>query len=315
MLRFCTSKTAQQNALQDGISAYKPSSAANVSSYSVALNTHNETDEYDCQSEEGEALVDEVPIPPKCFRSGSSSKRSRAAEVHNLSEKRRRSKINEKLKALQNLIPNSNKTDKASMLDEALEYLKQLQLQVQMLSMRNRLSLHPMFFPEGLQPSQLSQMRIDPIEENRSIPSNTTATLPIQQENPMPYSSSTLPNKQIVADQPSMSAASYLFNSETSFRLESHIPENIRSFQLRSFSEMCREDILQHQLLNANHSDTNPLGCSQGTLATASISFDMQKSAVKDNSSLENFIPGSDQSGLVLRNGESNIILTQRLIG
>ncbi|XP_062003485.1 uncharacterized protein LOC133721001 isoform X3 [Rosa rugosa] len=29
------------------------------------------------------------------------------------------------------LIPNSNKTDKASMLDEAVEYLKQLQLQVQ----------------------------------------------------------------------------------------------------------------------------------------------------------------------------------------
>ncbi|KAK7386434.1 hypothetical protein VNO78_26658 [Psophocarpus tetragonolobus] len=43
----------------------------------------------------------------------------------------RRSRINEKLKALQNLIPNSNKTDKASMLDEAIEYLKQLQLQVQ----------------------------------------------------------------------------------------------------------------------------------------------------------------------------------------
>ncbi|KAM1132810.1 hypothetical protein ACFX19_047866 [Malus domestica] len=61
----------------------------------------------------------------------SSSKRSRVAEVHNLSKKRMRSRINEKMKALQNLIPNSNKTDKASMLDEAIEYLKQLQLQVQ----------------------------------------------------------------------------------------------------------------------------------------------------------------------------------------
>lgn len=81
---------------------------------------------------------------------------------------RRRSRINEKMKALQSLIPNSSKvvnhvsffyllsllqltiavenltrydslwkilcfkqTDKASMLDEAIEYLKQLQLQVQ----------------------------------------------------------------------------------------------------------------------------------------------------------------------------------------
>jgi len=103
--------------------------------------------------------------------------------------------------------------------------------------MRNRFSLHPMLFPEGLQPPQLSQMRMDSSEENRSIPSNTAATLPMQQENPMPYSSN-LPNKQIVADQPSMSTPSYLFNSDTSFRLESHIPENIRSFQLRSFSEV-----------------------------------------------------------------------------
>ncbi|TKY57834.1 Transcription factor SPATULA [Spatholobus suberectus] len=88
------------------------------------------------------------PVPPP----RSSSKRSRAAEFHNLSEKRRRSRINEKMKALQNLIPNSNKTDKASMLDEAIEYLKQLQLQVQMLMMRNGLSLHPMSLPGGLRP-------------------------------------------------------------------------------------------------------------------------------------------------------------------
>ncbi|CAI9771260.1 unnamed protein product [Fraxinus pennsylvanica] len=68
---------------------------------------------------------------PKSTTPQNSSKRTRAAKVHNLSEKRRRSRINEKMKALQNLIPNSNKTDKASMLDEAIEYLKQLQLQVQ----------------------------------------------------------------------------------------------------------------------------------------------------------------------------------------
>ncbi|KAM3244917.1 hypothetical protein ACQJBY_056315 [Aegilops geniculata] len=36
-------------------------------------------------------------------------KRARAAEVHNLSEKRRRCKINEKMKALQSLVPNSSK--------------------------------------------------------------------------------------------------------------------------------------------------------------------------------------------------------------
>ncbi|RDY01996.1 Transcription factor SPATULA, partial [Mucuna pruriens] len=279
---------AQARTAKTGISPYN-SSAANVAP------TGNETDDNDCESEDAEALLQEIPVPTKSLRSGSSSKRSRAAEVHNMSEKRRRSRINEKLKALQNLIPNSNKTDKASMLDEAIEYLKQLQLQVQMLSMRNGLSLHPMFFPEGLQPLQLSQMKMDSGEENRSIPSNTATTLPMHQENPMHYSSN-LPNKHTVANQSSMPTPSYILNSDT-FGLESPIPENIRSFQHTRFSEICREEILQQQQhLNANHSDTNPLGCSQGTLVTASLSFDMQTSAVKDNSTLE-----SDQSGMILR--------------
>ncbi|XP_057445591.1 transcription factor SPATULA-like [Lotus japonicus] len=107
-----------------------PLPAANVSSSSLGI-SENEADEYDCESVECiEALGEEVrtkSVPS----SWSSSKRTRAAEVLNLSEKRRRSRINEKMKALQNLIPNSNKTDKAFMLDEAIDYLKQLQLQVQ----------------------------------------------------------------------------------------------------------------------------------------------------------------------------------------
>jgi hypothetical protein len=39
------------------------------------------------------------------------------------------------MKALQELVPNSNKTDKASMLDEIIDYVKFLQLQVKILSM------------------------------------------------------------------------------------------------------------------------------------------------------------------------------------
>ncbi|KAG4964946.1 hypothetical protein JHK85_039921 [Glycine max] len=115
---------------------------------------HNNNHTPDFTSSHVEKSVEaSKPVPPP----RSSSKRSRAAEFHNLSEKRRRSRINEKMKALQNLIPNSNKTDKASMLDEAIEYLKQLQLQVQMLMMRNGLSLHPMSLPGGLRPMIMPQ--------------------------------------------------------------------------------------------------------------------------------------------------------------
>ncbi|XP_022775750.1 transcription factor PIF7-like [Durio zibethinus] len=77
-----------------------------------------------------------------------STRRSRAAAIHNLSERRRRDRINQKMKTLQKLVPNASKTDKASMLDEVIEYLKQLQAQVQMMSMR---SMPQMMMPLGMQ--------------------------------------------------------------------------------------------------------------------------------------------------------------------
>ncbi|KAL6643815.1 hypothetical protein ACP70R_018581 [Stipagrostis hirtigluma subsp. patula] len=78
------------------------------------------------------------------------AKRRRAAEVHNLSERRRRDRINEKMKALQELIPHCNKTDKASMLDEAIEYLKSLQLQLQMMWMGGGMAAAPVMYPAGV---------------------------------------------------------------------------------------------------------------------------------------------------------------------
>ncbi|GJV30998.1 transcription factor PIF1-like protein isoform X2 [Tanacetum coccineum] len=61
-------------------------------------------------------------------RGSMSTKRSSAAEVHNISER----------------------SDKASMLDEAIEYLKSLQMQVQMMSMGY--GMIPMMFPPCIQP-------------------------------------------------------------------------------------------------------------------------------------------------------------------
>ncbi|KAL6591464.1 hypothetical protein ACP70R_049967 [Stipagrostis hirtigluma subsp. patula] len=117
-----------------------------------------------CESED--ALGSSESEPARTARPR--GKRSRAAEVHNLSEKRRRSRINEKMKALQNLVPNSSKTDKASMLDDAIEYLKQLQLQVQMLSMRNGLFLPPANLSGAHEPLPASQMCDVPHQQSSS---------------------------------------------------------------------------------------------------------------------------------------------------
>ncbi|KAM7270878.1 hypothetical protein ACFE04_030092 [Oxalis oulophora] len=103
-------------------------------------------DDAECQSEDIEF---ESSDTKKQSRGSTSTKRARAAEVHNLSERRRRDRINEKMKALQELIPRCNKSDKASMLDEAIEYLKSLQMQVQMMSMG--CGMVPMMFPGAQQ--------------------------------------------------------------------------------------------------------------------------------------------------------------------
>ncbi|KAH9722039.1 transcription factor PIF7 [Citrus sinensis] len=65
---------------------------------------------------------------------------------------RRRDRINQKMKALQKLVPNASKTDKASMLDEVIDYLKQLKAQVQMMNnVRNNMPQMNMMMPLGMQ--------------------------------------------------------------------------------------------------------------------------------------------------------------------
>lgn len=112
-----------------------------------------------------------------------------------------------------------------------------------MLSMRNGLSLHPMCFNEGLQAQalQLSHMRSEINEENRSLPLNMTTTLPLHQENPLQYVSySSLPNKRNARDQLLAPSPSYVINPETSFGLESPMLTQLRpsEFQPKRTSQV-----------------------------------------------------------------------------
>lgn len=113
------------------------------------------------ESDEHEGLIEDLQDEfAGAGKSGPTkgSKRGRVAEVHNLSERRRRDKINEKMRALQELIPNCNKVDKASMLDEAIEYTKTLQLQLQITSMGAGLCVSPMMLTPQMQQMQDTQM-------------------------------------------------------------------------------------------------------------------------------------------------------------
>ncbi|KAM7276413.1 hypothetical protein ACFE04_018279 [Oxalis oulophora] len=89
------------------------------------------------------------------------TKRCQFPEDHALLERRKRGKINKRMSKLQKLIPNCNKVDKASMLDEAIDYLKMLQFQVdQMMSLGNGVCLSPMNMMQQIYYHQVSRMMI-----------------------------------------------------------------------------------------------------------------------------------------------------------
>ncbi|OVA01228.1 Myc-type [Macleaya cordata] len=75
-----------------------------------------------------------VPHPP-VFRPRVRARRGQATDPHSIAERLRRERIAERMKALQELVPSFNKTDKAAMLDEVVDYVKFLRLQVKVLSM------------------------------------------------------------------------------------------------------------------------------------------------------------------------------------
>ncbi|KAK3149151.1 hypothetical protein QOZ80_3AG0213620 [Eleusine coracana subsp. coracana] len=118
-------------------------------------------DDSDSRSEDIEC---EATEETKSSRRYGSKRRARAAEVHNLSERRRRDRINEKMRTLQELIPHCNKTDKASILDETIEYLKSLQMQVQIMWMTSGMA--PMMFPgahQFMRPMALAMSPMNPL--------------------------------------------------------------------------------------------------------------------------------------------------------
>ncbi|KAF9618661.1 hypothetical protein IFM89_002356 [Coptis chinensis] len=75
-----------------------------------------------------------VPHPPT-IRPRVRARRGQATDPHSIAERLRRERIAERMKALQELVPSSNKTDRAAMLDEIVDYVKFLRLQVKVLSM------------------------------------------------------------------------------------------------------------------------------------------------------------------------------------
>ncbi|RYQ91074.1 hypothetical protein Ahy_B09g096940 isoform A [Arachis hypogaea] len=79
--------------------------------------------------------VTALPQQPPGIRPRVRARRGQATDPHSIAERLRRERIAERMKALQELVPSINKTDRAAMLDEIVDYVKFLRLQVKVLSM------------------------------------------------------------------------------------------------------------------------------------------------------------------------------------
>ncbi|GKV49709.1 hypothetical protein SLEP1_g56444 [Rubroshorea leprosula] len=86
------------------------------------------------QSQAISGTVPAAPQPP-VIRPRVRARRGQATDPHSIAERLRRERIAERMKALQELVPSCNKTDRAAMLDEIVDYVKFLRLQVKVLSM------------------------------------------------------------------------------------------------------------------------------------------------------------------------------------
>ncbi|KAK4348612.1 hypothetical protein RND71_031367 [Anisodus tanguticus] len=84
-----------------------------------------------CSSENDSNAGDTISSNPK---GKSRASRGAATDPQSLYARKRRERINERLRILQNLVPNGTKVDISTMLEEAVTYVKFLQLQIKLLS-------------------------------------------------------------------------------------------------------------------------------------------------------------------------------------
>ncbi|OIW13442.1 hypothetical protein TanjilG_05332 [Lupinus angustifolius] len=118
---------------------------------------------------------EETEVKEKPYQEGNSVKRGRNVKIHNLYDKKGRDKMNKKMRILKELIPNCNKVDKASLLDDAIDYLKNLKLQLQIMSMGSGLCMPQMMLTQlsgagmgfnpstGINPWSIPQLTIPPL--------------------------------------------------------------------------------------------------------------------------------------------------------
>ncbi|KAK4796634.1 hypothetical protein SAY86_028960 [Trapa natans] len=144
---------------------------------------------------------------------------------------RRRDRINKKMKALQQLIPHHyNKTDKASMLDDVIEYLKSLQLHLQVMCMGRGMAAQMMF------PAMPPYMGM-------GLGSHQLAFNNIHQSMPM-----VLPNQNAMSQAPVFNP----INFQTQVQTQSCLPQQLARYMgVHQLQQVAASQTLQNPQMNA----------------------------------------------------------------
>ncbi|XP_010451559.1 PREDICTED: transcription factor bHLH54-like [Camelina sativa] len=133
----CPHKARQacnNNTLANFAEDFSPSpSLLNHNSDLLAMRKPNTVDESNTNCIDGQSLSnssDDEKASVTSVKGKTIATKGTATDTQSLYARKRREKINERLKTLQNLVPNGTKVDISTMLEEAVHYVKFLQLQI-----------------------------------------------------------------------------------------------------------------------------------------------------------------------------------------
>ncbi|KAL3505063.1 hypothetical protein ACH5RR_034904 [Cinchona calisaya] len=138
------SRNAQKNKRDVQPKAKKNQKVAQISTNEEEANaaqnrqsccSYNSEDDSNASQESNGGETSDTKEPAALNLNGKTrASRGSATDPQSLYARKRRERINERLRILQNLIPNGTKVDISTMLEEAVHYVKFLQLQIKLLS-------------------------------------------------------------------------------------------------------------------------------------------------------------------------------------